>query len=78
MCLATSGRRASYEEAARRDLGIVTNLINQTVEQLAANIRHYRRLRASGLATDAGRVTVLLHTHLARTTPPPGSPRASR
>ncbi|MCZ0999202.1 LLM class flavin-dependent oxidoreductase [Streptomyces mirabilis] len=66
MCLATSGRRASYEEAARRDLGIVTNLMNQTVEQLAANIRHYRRLRAeSGLDPDAGRVTVLLHTHLA-------------
>ncbi|MFJ1606622.1 MupA/Atu3671 family FMN-dependent luciferase-like monooxygenase [Streptomyces sp. NPDC088253] len=66
MYLATSGRRASYEEAARRDLGIVTNLMNQTVEQLAANISHYRRLRAeSGLDPDAGRVTVLLHTHLA-------------
>lgn len=66
MYLATSGRRASYEEAARRDLGIVTNLMNQTVEQLAANIRHYRRIRAeSGLDPETGRVTVLLHTHLA-------------
>ncbi|WP_329533997.1 LLM class flavin-dependent oxidoreductase [Streptomyces sp. NBC_01450] len=66
MYLATSGRRASYEEAARRDLGIVTNLMNQTVEQLAANIRHYRRTRAeSGLDPETGRVTVLLHTHLA-------------
>ncbi|WP_405882191.1 LLM class flavin-dependent oxidoreductase [Streptomyces sp. NBC_01136] len=64
--LATSGRRASYEEAARRDLGIVTNLMNQTVERLTENIRHYRRVRAeSGLDPDAGRVTVLLHTHLA-------------
>ncbi|GGN53856.1 hypothetical protein GCM10011579_012460 [Streptomyces albiflavescens] len=64
--LATSGRRASYEEAARRDLGIVTNLMNQTVEQLTENVRHYRRVRAEhGLDPDAGRVTVLLHTYLA-------------
>ncbi|WP_353945256.1 MupA/Atu3671 family FMN-dependent luciferase-like monooxygenase [Streptomyces sp. HUAS MG91] len=66
MFLATSGRRASYEEAARRDLGIVTNLMNQTVAELAANITHYRAARARhGLDPDAGRVTVLLHTHLA-------------
>ncbi|MYT74071.1 MULTISPECIES: MupA/Atu3671 family FMN-dependent luciferase-like monooxygenase [unclassified Streptomyces] len=66
MFLATSGRRASYEEAARRDLGIVTNLMNQSVAELAANIAHYRAARARhGLDPDAGRVTVLLHTYLA-------------
>lgn len=65
MFLATSGRRASYEEAARRDLGIVTNLMNQTVPELAENIAHYRAVRARhGLDPDAGRVTVLLHTYL--------------
>ncbi|MEU6846572.1 MupA/Atu3671 family FMN-dependent luciferase-like monooxygenase [Streptomyces sp. NPDC046716] len=65
MFLATSGRRESYEEAARRDLGIVTNLMNQTVAELAANIAHYRAARARhGLDPDAGRVTVLLHTYL--------------
>ncbi|AVH56072.1 MULTISPECIES: MupA/Atu3671 family FMN-dependent luciferase-like monooxygenase [Streptomyces] len=65
MFLATSGRPESYEEAARRDLGIVTNLMNQTVAELAANIAHYRATRAKhGLDPDAGRVTVLLHTYL--------------
>ncbi|GGP35079.1 MupA/Atu3671 family FMN-dependent luciferase-like monooxygenase [Streptomyces sindenensis] len=63
--LATSGQRASYEEAAQRGLGIVTNLMSQTVEELAANIALYRRTRAAcGLDPDAGRVTVLAHTYL--------------
>lgn len=63
--LATSGQRASYEEAARRGLGVVTNLMSQTVDELAANIAHYRRTRAAcGLDPAAGRVTVLVHTYL--------------
>ncbi|MGW1292506.1 MupA/Atu3671 family FMN-dependent luciferase-like monooxygenase [Streptomyces sp. NPDC002533] len=63
--LATSGQAASYEEAARRGLGVVTNLMSQTVEELAANIALYRRTRAAcGLDPDAGRVTVLVHTYL--------------
>lgn len=63
--LATSGQPASYEEAARRGLGVVTNLMGQTVEELAANIALYRRTRAAcGLDPDAGRVTVLVHTYL--------------
>ncbi|ROV65808.1 MupA/Atu3671 family FMN-dependent luciferase-like monooxygenase [Streptomyces globisporus] len=63
--LATSGQRASYEEAARRGLGVVTNLMSQTVDELAANIALYRRTRAAcGLDPDAGRVTVLVHTYL--------------
>ncbi|MFH9298157.1 MupA/Atu3671 family FMN-dependent luciferase-like monooxygenase [Streptomyces sp. NPDC017520] len=63
--LATSGQRASYEEAARRGLGVVTNLMSQTVDELAANIAHYRRTRAEcGLDPAAGRVTVLVHTYL--------------
>ncbi|QNE75205.1 aminotransferase class III-fold pyridoxal phosphate-dependent enzyme [Streptomyces finlayi] len=66
MFLATSGQRGSYEEAARRGLGIVTNLMSQTVDELAANIAHYRRVRAGcGLDPEAGRVTVLVHTYLA-------------
>ncbi|MFJ2830014.1 MupA/Atu3671 family FMN-dependent luciferase-like monooxygenase [Streptomyces sp. NPDC087263] len=65
MFLATSGRRDAYEEAARRDLGIVTNLMNQTVAELAQNIAAYREARGRhGLDPDAGRVTVLLHTYL--------------
>ncbi|MGP3634964.1 MupA/Atu3671 family FMN-dependent luciferase-like monooxygenase [Streptomyces sp. 24-1644] len=66
MFLATSGQRGSYEEAARRGLGIVTNLMSQTVDELAENIAHYRRVRTRcGLDPDAGRVTVLVHTYLA-------------
>ncbi|MFJ6439532.1 MupA/Atu3671 family FMN-dependent luciferase-like monooxygenase [Streptomyces sp. NPDC091649] len=63
--LATSGQRASYEEAARRGLGVVTNLMSQTVDELAANIAHFRRTRAEcGMDPAAGRVTVLVHTYL--------------
>lgn len=63
--LATSGQRASYGEAARHGLGVVTNLMSQTVDELAANIAHYRRTRAEcGLDPAAGRVTVLVHTYL--------------
>lgn len=65
MFLATSGRRDSYEQAAERGLGIVTNLMNQTVAELAENIGRYRKVREQhGLDPDEGRVTVLLHTYL--------------
>ncbi|MFJ8630689.1 MupA/Atu3671 family FMN-dependent luciferase-like monooxygenase [Streptomyces sp. NPDC093568] len=63
---AVVGNPASYELAARHDLGIVTNLMTQSVEQLRDNIALYRRTRAAhGLDPDAGRVAVLLHTYLA-------------
>ncbi|MGI5423200.1 MupA/Atu3671 family FMN-dependent luciferase-like monooxygenase [Streptomyces sp. CA-179760] len=66
MYTAVVGNPASYELAARHDLGIVTNLMTQTVEQLRDNIALYRRTRAAhGLDPDAGRVAVLLHTYLA-------------
>ncbi len=63
---AVVGNPASYELAARHDLGVVTNLMTQSVEQLAANIALYRRTRAQhGLDPQGGRVAVLLHTYLA-------------
>ncbi|MER5549375.1 MupA/Atu3671 family FMN-dependent luciferase-like monooxygenase [Streptomyces sp. NPDC002589] len=66
MWLATTGRPESFEQAGRLDMGVLTNLISQTVEQLAENIGHYRAARlAAGLDPDAGQVTVLLHTYLA-------------
>ncbi|MFE7274972.1 MupA/Atu3671 family FMN-dependent luciferase-like monooxygenase [Streptomyces sp. NPDC057623] len=66
MYTAVVGNPASYELAARHDLGIVTNLMTQSVEQLGENIARYRRTRARhGLDPDAGRVAVLLHTYLA-------------
>ncbi|MCX5206662.1 amino acid adenylation domain-containing protein [Streptomyces sp. NBC_00237] len=66
MYTAVVGNPASYELAARHGLGIVTNLMTQSVEQLQENIALYRRTRAlHGLDPDAGRVAVLLHTFLA-------------
>ncbi|MEU5169896.1 MupA/Atu3671 family FMN-dependent luciferase-like monooxygenase [Streptomyces mutomycini] len=66
MYTAVVGNPASYELAARHDLGIVTNLMTQSVEQLRENVALYRRTRAAhGLDPDAGHVSVLLHTYLA-------------
>ncbi|MFJ9746871.1 MupA/Atu3671 family FMN-dependent luciferase-like monooxygenase [Streptomyces chartreusis] len=66
MYTAVVGNPASYELAARHDLGIVTNLMTQSVEQLRENIDLYRATRSRhGLDPDAGRVAVLLHTYLA-------------
>ncbi len=65
MFVAVVGNPASYEAAARHDMGVVTNLMSQSVEQLAENIARYRRSReAHGIDPDAGRVAVLLHTYL--------------
>ncbi|MEV5975997.1 MupA/Atu3671 family FMN-dependent luciferase-like monooxygenase [Streptomyces sp. NPDC052114] len=66
MYTAVVGNPASYELAARHDLGIVTNLMTQSVEQLRDNVALYRRTRAAcGLDPDAGHIAVLLHTYLA-------------
>ncbi|TCO60671.1 non-ribosomal peptide synthetase/type I polyketide synthase [Actinocrispum wychmicini] len=66
MFLATTGRPESYEQAAKHDLGIVTNLMSQTIEELAENIKRYRQARVhNGLDPAAGRVVVLVHTYLA-------------
>lgn len=65
MFVAVVGDPDSYRRAAREGLGVVTNLMTQTVEQLAANIALYRRERANhGLDPAAGRVVVLVHTYL--------------
>ncbi|MFB6818490.1 MupA/Atu3671 family FMN-dependent luciferase-like monooxygenase [Streptomyces sp. NPDC056347] len=62
---AVVGNPESYERAAAHDLGIVTNLMTQDIDQLRDNIARYRRARARhGLDPDAGRVAVLLHTYL--------------
>ncbi|WP_433544344.1 amino acid adenylation domain-containing protein (plasmid) [Streptomyces sp. CA-294286] len=64
--VAVVGNPDSYRRAAAEGLGVVTNLMTQTVEQLAENIALYRRTRAEhGLDPAAGRVVVLVHTYLA-------------
>lgn len=63
--VAVLGNKDSYRRAAREGLGVVTNLMAQTVEELAENIALYRRTRAEhGLDPAAGRVVVLVHTYL--------------
>ncbi|MBU6530093.1 non-ribosomal peptide synthetase [Streptomyces mayonensis] len=55
----------SYERAARAGLGVVTNLMTQSVEDLATNIARYRAARAAhGHDPATGRVVVLVHTYL--------------
>ncbi|WP_407566832.1 MupA/Atu3671 family FMN-dependent luciferase-like monooxygenase [Polymorphospora sp. A560] len=61
MFTAVVGRPESFQLAAEHDLGVITNLMSQSVEQLADNIVLYRKARAAhGL--DPGRVVVLAHT----------------
>ncbi|WP_078073416.1 hybrid non-ribosomal peptide synthetase/type I polyketide synthase [Streptomyces niveus] len=65
MYVAVVGNPDSYRRAAAEGLGIVTNLMSQSVEQLAENIALYRRTRTEhGLDPAAGRVVVLVHTYL--------------
>ncbi len=65
MFTAVVSNPASYVLAARHDLGIITNLMSQSLEELSENIALYRRTREEhGLDPDAGRVAVMLHTFL--------------
>ncbi|ONI89581.1 non-ribosomal peptide synthetase [Actinosynnema sp. ALI-1.44] len=65
MFVAVVSNPDSYRRAAEEDLGVVTNLMVQTVDQLAENIALYRRTRREhGLDPAAGRVVVLVHTHV--------------
>ncbi|GAA1369515.1 type I polyketide synthase [Catellatospora chokoriensis] len=62
---AVVGNPDSYRQAARRGVGIVTNLMTQDLARLADNIALYRDTRAEhGLDPAGGRVVLLLHTYL--------------
>ncbi|MBN6040428.1 non-ribosomal peptide synthetase/type I polyketide synthase [Amycolatopsis sp. 195334CR] len=62
---AVVGNPESYRRAGAAGIGVVTNLMAQTVDQLAENITRYRRARAdAGLDPRGGRVVLLLHTYL--------------
>ncbi|HET9382842.1 MAG TPA: MupA/Atu3671 family FMN-dependent luciferase-like monooxygenase, partial [Streptomyces sp.] len=59
------GNPDSYRRAARNDLGVITNLMTQTVSDLAEHVALYRGERAAaGLDPAAGRVVVLVHSYL--------------
>jgi natural product biosynthesis luciferase-like monooxygenase protein/amino acid adenylation domain-containing protein len=60
------GNPDSYRQAGAHDLGVITNLMAQDVDQLAANVALYREARAqAGLDPAGGAVVVLLHTYVA-------------
>jgi len=61
--VAVVGNPDSYRRAAENGLGIVTNLMAQSVDQLARNIALYRETRAAS-GHGPGRVVVLVHTYL--------------
>ncbi len=53
----------TYIKAGEIGAGVLTNLMNQTIEDLAANIVLYREsLSSNGHNPESGQVTVLLHT----------------
>ncbi|TAN70493.1 MAG: amino acid adenylation domain-containing protein [Methylobacter sp.] len=55
----------TYRKAGEMGLGVLTNLMGQSMEDLADNIAIYRQALAEhGHAPDAGNVTVLIHTYL--------------
>ncbi|MFG2825496.1 amino acid adenylation domain-containing protein [Kitasatospora sp. NPDC048365] len=65
MFVAVVGNPDSYRRAAAEGLGVVTNLMTQSVADLAANIALYRSTRAEhGLDPAGGRVVVLMHSYL--------------
>jgi natural product biosynthesis luciferase-like monooxygenase protein/amino acid adenylation domain-containing protein len=65
--LTTLGSKETYELAGRMGLGVLTNLLGQTIEELAGNIALYRRARQqAGLDPASGHVTVLVHTLIGR------------
>ncbi|MEV2279135.1 MupA/Atu3671 family FMN-dependent luciferase-like monooxygenase [Nocardiopsis sp. NPDC049922] len=67
MSVAIVGNPDSYRAAARHGLDVVTNLMGQSIEQLAENVALYRTTRAEhGHDPYGGRVTVLAHTYLGR------------
>lgn len=55
----------TYRKAGELGVGVLTNLMGQTVDELADNVALYREtLAANGHDPDAGTVTVLLHTYV--------------
>ena len=55
----------TYRKAGELGVGVLTNLMGQTFDELTANIAIYREALAEfGHDPDAGTVTVLLHTYI--------------
>ncbi len=63
--LTAAGSPETFIEAGRRGLNVLTHLLGQSIEELAAKITLYRSsLEAHGFDKDTGRVTVMIHAFL--------------
>jgi amino acid adenylation domain-containing protein/natural product biosynthesis luciferase-like monooxygenase protein len=66
--LSTVRSPQSFEDAGRRGLNVLTALLFMSAEELADNIRIYRRARAAaGYSPQSGVVSVMLHTFVTET-----------
>ena len=64
--ITAAGTPETFVRAGEIGANVLTHLLGQTVEKLAVNIRSYREsLRKHGHDSDAGKVTLMLHTFLA-------------
>ncbi|MGW6916410.1 MupA/Atu3671 family FMN-dependent luciferase-like monooxygenase [Kitasatospora sp. NPDC054939] len=65
--ITSSGNPRTFQDAGARGLNVLTHLIGQDLDQLAAKVELYRKARAdAGLDPAAGTVSLMLHTHLDR------------
>lgn len=62
----SSGRRETFQRAGRLGTGVLTHLLRQGIDELAANIRAYRTALATRDQADgwSGHITLMLHTCL--------------
>lgn len=63
--LTCSGGIERFKDAGRCGANVLTALLFQTVDELAAKVRSYREARgAAGFDPETGQVTLMLHTHV--------------
>ncbi len=67
--ITAAGSPETFARAGAIGANILTHMLGQTLEDLAAQIQRYRRARAdAGLDPATGRVTIMVHTFLGRDT----------
>ncbi|WP_334191085.1 MupA/Atu3671 family FMN-dependent luciferase-like monooxygenase [Noviherbaspirillum sp.] len=63
--ITSSGNPDTFIQAGKLGANVLTHLLGQTIEEVAANIKLYRQARARhGYDPDAGRVTLMIHTFM--------------
>ncbi|MGB8842694.1 MAG: MupA/Atu3671 family FMN-dependent luciferase-like monooxygenase, partial [Aliidongia sp.] len=63
--LTAAGTAATFEQAGRSGLNVLTHLLGQTMSTLESQIALYRQARsAAGHDPNTGRVTLMMHTYL--------------